>query len=374
MIILLILSLFACSSAPPPRQPDNSRQAAEAAFADMDGTSRPGVPGTTTPGQSAFDSLDRPIWLDSPETVYNRNQYVHGVGHGNSREQAQRSALAALTAYFGQSIQIDQTVTNTYYEAIRSGNIADYTDDLAIQNTIRTQSSLDSLIGAEIRGNWHDARNNQHYSIAVMEIAQATSIYSEMIRSNQTMINNLTNMNTTEKNSLRGYSRYLFAGVVADINVTYSNLLTVLGMPSPNEMSNGNSYRLEAQNIAGTIPIAVMVYNDRANRIQGAFTKAFTEMGFRTGGNNPQYICEVDITISPVDLGNNQNTFIRLELSANLKDELTDAVIFTWSFNERHGHLNASEAENRAFSSAENKIAAEYKDYMSEYLSKLIDK
>ena len=383
IIIFIILSILACANTPPPAQ-DRSRQAADAAFTDMDSNRQLtnesademrallSQTSNTPETNAAFSNLDQPMWLVSPETVYDRTQYVTGIGHASTREMAERTALANLSAFFGQSIQTDQTTSSIFYETVRSGQTAEYSEDLTVQNTIRTQASLDTLIGAEIRDVWQDTQAHLYWAIAVMEKSTTAQVYSDIIRSNQRMIQNLTNMSATEKNTLSGYSRYLFSGVVADMNVTYSNLLTVIGFPISTELTNGNDYRLEAINIANSIQVNIDVKNDRANRLQGAFTKAFTDLGFRISPNNAQYVCEVDVSISPVDLPGNPNTFVRIEISANLVDYDSGLTLISWSMNERHGHANVTEAENRAFNSAESKVAEDYKNYLSTYLARLI--
>ncbi|MCL2065351.1 MAG: LPP20 family lipoprotein [Candidatus Cloacimonetes bacterium] len=390
MMMFLLASLACASSPPPPSAPqrsdaDISRDAARDAFSDMDRqlgtggqqpvvtppTPPPPPPPPTTPTTPPLPT-GRPMWVDSPDMEFNRGLYVTGLGHGTTRDMAERNAIANLTAFFGQSIQADQAVTNTYFEAIRGGQLTDWTDDIAIQSTVRTRATMDLLVGAEIRGVWHDVSANTFYAIAVMERAATIQIYSDMIRANQNMIENLINMPADIRGSMTGYTRLTFAAVVADINVTLGNVLSVLGAQAPIQIVNGNTYRLEAQNVAATIPIGVRVSGDRAGRVQGAFARAISELGFRSGGNNARYMVDCNIVISPVELAANQNTFVRIELSANLVDTSNNTVMLPWNFNERHGHLNATEAENRAFNATERKIVDEYKDYLSNYLARLI--
>ena len=379
-VLVLLLLITACSSTSPPPSNDAqlSREAAAAAFANLEGGSNTFGQTVTPPSQEMTQmeqsilSLERPVWVDSPEMAYNRNQYIIGRGQGTSQDLAERNALANLTAFFGQSVQVDQTITNTYFEAVRSGVTTDWIDDFSMQNTVRTRTTMDALIGAEIREIWHDTRGNTFYALAVMDRATTAQIYADMIRANQVMIGNLINIPDEERSSLFGYSRFLFAAVVADVNVTYSNLLSVIGIPFSGDIVNGNAYRLESQNIAHTIPIGVRVVNDRSGRIQGAFARVFSELGFRSGGSNERYVCEVIVNFSPVELANNPNQFVRIELSANLTDTNRGIVLLPWNFNERHGHLNVSEAENRAIAGAERKIQDEYGDYLSSYLARMI--
>jgi hypothetical protein len=215
-----------------------------------------------------------------------------------------------------------------------------------------------------------------------MEKARAAQIYRDMILANQEIIKNLLDMTPAIKNSLEGYSRYQFAAVVADINTPYANLLRVINAPIPEGTVASSVYRLEAQNIVKEIPIGIRVTGDRANRVQGAFARALSNMGFRSGGNNSRYILEISINISPVELPNNANKFARIELNANLTDTTNRAVLVPYGFSNREGHTNISEAENRCFLSAERLInngdtnrnppLLGYTEHLQEYLSQLL--
>jgi hypothetical protein len=284
---------------------------------------------------------------------------------------AERNALGNLAGFFGQSIYADHTITNTYREAVRNGVTSGWSDNVAMDNTIRTSASMDRLVGAEIRAVWFDSRST-YYAVAVLEKARTALVYRDLIIANQNMIGNLLAMDQNEKNSFEGYSRYQFAAAVADVNISYMNVINVLGFAPPDGIVGGNEYRFEAQNITRAIPVGVVVDNDRSGRIQGAFAKVISDLGFRSGPANSRYVISVGVTVSPVDLPANQNKFVRMELSANLTDTTQGAVLLPWNFNNREGHTTESEAENRAFLAAERRINSDYSGLLSAYLSQLL--
>jgi len=392
LLCLTFLLLSACGSSPNSgASPADARASANDALGRLDGQAgrpadAPDVPSSQKPssGQDAPSSSpqqttvntgkNKPAWVDSVESVYKRSQYVAAVGYAGGRDMAEKNALANLTAIFGQSIKADQTITNTYQEAVKNGVTTGWTDSIDAQNTIKTSSSMDTLIGAEIKEVWHDTKSNVYYAVAVMEKTKTAVLYTDMINANQNMIKNLTAMSQTEKNSMEGFSRYQFAAVTADINISYGNVLKIIDAPVPPGLVKGDEYRLEAQNIAKTIPVGINVKNDKAGRIQGAFAKALSDIGFRSGGGNSRYVLDVNISVSPVDLPSNTNKFARIELGANLTDTSVKSVLLPYNFNSREGHTTAAEAENRAYLAAERKIGEEYKDILITYLSQLLPK
>lgn len=324
-------------------------------------------------GGSAARANNQPDWIRDPYAKFDKQSYVAARGNGNSLQAAEKSALGNLVAVFGQSIMVSDVITTSYQQAISSGVIANWSENTNVDSLIATSAGMDTLIGAEIGDSWDNGKG-EYYALAVLNKTKALATYSNMIQSNQAIIKNLVgNLSEAQKNSLDGFARYQFAATIADISISYGNVLSVIGAPAfARELKPGDDYRLEALNITKTIPIGITVKNDKSGRVQGAFAKVFSEMGFRSGGSGSRYILNVNIIVSPVDLPANPNQFVRMELSADLVDTASGVVLLPYNFNERQGHNTVSEAENRTFLEAERKIARDYKDLLSNYLSQLL--
>ena len=125
----------------------------------------------------------RPLWVDNPEAVYPRSRFVSAVGHGNSRDMAERDALARIVAFFGQAVQAELHTVTAFSQAVRDG-IIQVTEDTAVQNAITTSAQMETLVGAEIADIWRDAANNIYFAVAIMENERTAILYSDLIRSN----------------------------------------------------------------------------------------------------------------------------------------------------------------------------------------------
>ena len=322
--------------------------------------------GSAGPGKAG------PDWIRDPYTKYDKQANVAAVGNGSSRQAAEKNALGNLVTIFGQEIQVDEKLTVSYQEAVKSGVTANWSEKTTTDSTVSTTAGMDTLVGAEIGDTWDDGKG-AHYAVAVLNKTKAFQIYTGMINSNQTMINNLINLSPAEKNTLEGYSRYQFAAVVADINISYGNLLSVIGAPMQG-LKKGDDYRLEAKNITKEIPVAIRVQNDKSNRIQGAFAKAISDAGFQSGGSNSRYLIDVNVNSQPVTIPGNAYLFTRMEVTANLTDTSNKSVLMPFNFNVREGHTSQAEADNRAILAAERKINSDYAKTLNDYLSQLLPK
>ena len=314
----------------------------------------------------------QPDWVSDPYTRYDSQVNVAVVGRGSSRDQSEKDALGRLIAVFGQSIQVDEKVSTAYEEAVKSGVTASWSETTTVASTIATSASMDSLVGAETGETWDDGKGT-FFTVAFLNKTKAFQIYSEIIRSNQAMINNLVNIPAAERNTLEGFARYQFAATIADVTASYANLVSVIG-GNVQGLKSGNDYRLEAANITKVIPVGLRVQNDKSGRLQGAFAKAISDLGFRSGGTNSRYLLDVSVFTSPVTISGNPYNWTRIEVNANLSDTGSGTVLLPFSFNTREGHTSQGEADNRAYMAAEQKINEEYSTLLSDYLSKLLPK
>jgi len=323
-----------------------------------------------TSGKKEVLTGKAPAWIQSVDSVYSKAKYAAASGFGTSRAAAESNAIASLVSFFGQSIQVERTAASFYQQAIVNGSMASWIDTAEMKSNIKTVSSMDNLMGAEITEVWFDSKDT-YYAVAVMEKERGVRIYNELLKANLNVINNLVTMTPNEKNSLEGVIRYKFASVIADVNVSYRNIVVLLDGLPPDGIVSGNQYRLESQNIIKTIPITIRVNDDRNGRIYGAFARCFTNWGFDAAVNNSRYILNVNVNLSPVNYPSNPNVFSRIELEANLRDTVSGLVLLPFNFNGREGHINQAEADNRAVAAAERRINDEFAVILSDYLSRI---
>ena len=310
-----------------------------------------------------------PEWVRDPYTRFDRQSYIAIRGSGNTLAFAERSALGNLAAFFEQHIEINETAIERYQEIARDGRSAAWSVSTELETEILRHARFDSLIGAEIADVWNDGWS--YYAVAILNKPRAIQIYSNIVDANQRMIDNLLDMPVTERYTLEAFSRYQFAADIADMTAPYLNLLSVIGGFVP-PFRSGDEYRLQALNITRAIPINLRVQNDTAGRLQGAFARVVSDLGFQSGGTNSRYLLDVYINTTPVVIAGSPHSWARIEVSANLIDTAFGTVLLPYNFNIREGHTTQAEANNRAVMAAERRIIEEYTHLLSEYLSRLL--
>ncbi|MCL2185804.1 MAG: hypothetical protein FWB86_08140 [Treponema sp.] len=148
-----------------------------------------------------------------------------------------------------------------------------------------------------------------------------------------------------------------FRDAVLKINAEYRNLL------------NDIIASVDAQPVKQGSTIGIRINTDRDGIIQNVFTTIYSDAGFKNDNNNFDYLLNVNITLTPLSLVNNQNKFVRIELIANLLDN-NGRVVLPYTINWREGHVNETIAEDRVFREAARKINIEYRNLLNDLISK----
>ena len=313
-----------------------------------------------------------PRWVMDPYAAYPRERYLAAVGFDTNRAEAEKKALAALAAIFGQSVQADFSAVTAYSEAVSKG-IVSSSETTNIRDRVSTSTSLDMLVGAETGNVWDDARGTV-YAVAYLDKERAIAVYGNMIQTNLRNIEKLTAMTPAEKNTLDGYARYRLAAVIAGINAKHAGILAQCGGPTAEalNMPGADALNIEASNIIKNVTVIVNVKGDSGNRIRDAFSKVISAEGLRTRGNSPPYTLEVNIDMNEAVFPNNKNKFCRFTLSAELVENGTDSVLFPFSLTDRAGHTTYEGAQAVAFQLAEKLIGEKYPSVFKEYLAGLL--
>jgi len=323
------------------------------------------VPAVPTPSQ--------PEWVrGGTHARFNRITHLTAVGSGNSRHAAERDALGRLVSIFGQAVHFDETTTELYWGVMGSGAAAIWGERIYIESYFERRAGMDDLVGAEIGDFWEDGRGTS-FALAVLNRARATQIYSGRIRANQEIIDNLTNMSWTERNTFDGLARYHLAAVFADMNVGYGEILSIIGAPQyARGLSRGDNFRREAQEIRGAIQIDINVKSGNARtdaRIRSAFADVlFNEMGFLTGGTNHRYMLDVNLTMQPYlrrGLGR-EWIDVSVDVHANLVYTSTGVILLPHFFNYIGQGRTQTNAENIAINGIVRMIHREYGSRLSQ--------
>ncbi|MCL2193055.1 MAG: LPP20 family lipoprotein [Treponema sp.] len=301
--------------------------------------------------------------------------YLFAFGSGDDVYAAERDALRRLVAIFGQGIWANQRMVDSYLGITANGAIVTSRHEQSILIDIISHTGMDNLIGVRLAA-FRESDRGRSYVLAVINRADGIRVYRDRIKRNKETIASLTNIPPRGRNAFEGVFRYERAAVIADMNVIYGTVLSVLGEPAQG-LVNGDNFRREAQAIRRAIPIGINVTNDRNGIIHRAFVNTFADFGFRMGATNPQYLLDINVEIQSSEFNNpllnSGRTLIRthVEIQANFIDTVTGEYLFAYDFSEHDVDRTIARAERLALNSAAQRIGRDFGNVLSEYLTSL---
>jgi hypothetical protein len=310
---------------------------------------------------ASASAQSKPEWVDRPSAAYPDPLYVSAVGAGYDRNAAERNALAALTAFFKQSVTSRVSISDRERQA---GGMSYSVSDMS--QSIETSAALDKLMGAEIKETWNDTANRVWYAAAVMEKKSCAALYAAELDKAVRDVKSLIAMpgGVTFESIAKCKKAYALT-VDAD---TYTLMLSMLdGEDRRVEMSDLVSEINAAMEAAKAIPVDVRVSGDSNGRIEAAFAKALVAEGFRTGGSNSRFVVKAAFSTAAAPKTAYFNT--RYTVDAALVDTAAGAELFTFNIANRESHPAGQEsADNRALIAAEKKITDDFPASLREYL------
>lgn len=300
---------------------------------------------------SGFSKKKAPEWVSKNEHQYSKNNLC-AVGIARSLDEANSVAISNIGKIINQKIESETTFVNS--ESLSKSGSAETSSSL--NQIVKTSALLDNLVGVEIAENWKDKDNN-YYSLAILDKTKTYLYYSEKINQNEKEIKDTCNLVSSDEDKFLIYGKLLNAKKLAQDNVTYLDIIYAVNKASYTVTAKSVTSLTKIENIINdfTKTISVKIFEDEKNpRIQNFFYDYFSGKGFSVNSQNPDYILIYDINIDNTNSG--ALFYARYAFNANLESTSLDSVIYSFSTSERIAHKSYEEANQKAIISLEKKL------------------
>ena len=300
---------------------------------------------------SGFAKKKVPEWVLKNEHEYSKNNLC-AVGIARTLDEANSVAISNIGKIINQKIESETTFVNS--ESLSKTGSAETSS--SINQIIKTSALVDSLVGVEIAENWKDKDNN-YYSLAILDKTKTYLYYSEKINQNEKEIKEACNLVSSDEDKFLIYGKLQNAKRLAQENETYLDIIYAVNKASYTVTSKSVTTVAKIENILNNFSktVSVKIFDDETNpRIQNFFYDYFSGKGFSVNSQNPDYILDYDINIE--NTNSDLLFYARYAFNANLKSIKSDSVIYSFSTSERIAHKSYEEANQKAIVSLEKKL------------------
>lgn len=300
---------------------------------------------------SGFSKKKAPEWVSKNEHQYSKNNLC-AVGIARSLDEANSVAISNIGKIINQKIESETTFVNS--ESLSKSGSAETSSSL--NQIVKTSALIDSLVGVEIAESWKDKENN-YYSLAILNKTKTYLYYSEKINQNEKEIKDACNLVSSDEDKFLIYGKLQNAKKLAQDNVTYLDIIYAVNKASYTVTAKSVTTVAKIENILNNFSktISIKIFDDEKNpRIQNFFYDYFSGKGFSVNSQKPDYILDYDINIE--NTNSDLLFYARYAFNANLKSINSDSVIYSFSTSERIAHKSYEEANQKAIISLEKKL------------------
>ena len=175
---------------------------------------------------SGFSKKKAPEWVLKNEHEYSKNNLC-AVGIARSLDEANSVAISNIGKIINQKIESETTFVNS--ESLSKTGSAETSS--SINQIIKTSALVDSLVGVEIAENWKDKDNN-YYSLAILDKTKTYLYYSEKINQNEKEIKEACNLVSSDEDKFLIYGKLQNAKRLAQENETYLDIIYAVNKAS----------------------------------------------------------------------------------------------------------------------------------------------
>ncbi len=383
---LLFLGMFlivtGCASKPPePRIPtEKIRERADRAFEDVksEETKNKALPRPSA--QSDTEQMDtvqvtkgkRPVWVNGDSIQYPPSKYLTGVGYDPDRKSAEDKARAEIAKIFFSKIDSRTRSYQDYLQTTSKGK-SKIEETLSIEEITKV-SSQKVLSGVRISHVYHETgTESMFYALAVLNREQSAKILRDKIGELDRDIKGiLANANRAE--DMLTKVKYLKRSIQEHIlREAYDAELRIVsrsgGGVSPPVSFTELKSKLESVLLRDFL-IGVAVSGSRANEIQDALVQGLNQQGFSISEDlsRANVIVRGTVKIGPLDRGTSEWKYVQWRTHFDMVDKRGESVFGSVNKSGREGHLNLTQAENRAVRKIQKALTTEIAEEMKRYI------
>jgi len=314
----------------------------------------------------------RPDWVDGESIQYPSSLYLTGVGYDPDRRSAEDKARAEIAKIFLSRIDAR---TRSYQEYLQTTSKGRSQTEQAISiEEITKVSTQKVLSGVRISQVYQETGQEPiFYALAVLDRDQSAEILRDKIHGLDREIERVFSKAVAEKDMLATI-KYLRQAIQSHIlRGAYDAELRIVsqsgrGISPPIHFAEIKS-KLESVLLRDFL-IGVSVTGTRAGEIQDALLQGLNQQGFSVSEDltRAQVLVRGTVEIKPLDRGASEWKYVQWRTHFDMVDKEGGAVFGSVNETGREGHLNLSQAENRAVRKMRKALTTEIAEQVKRYI------
>jgi len=314
----------------------------------------------------------RPDWVDGESSEYPTSFYMTGVGYAPDRQTAENKARAEISKIFYSKINASNRTYQEFLQTTYKGK-SKVTESISIEDIAKV-STQKVLSGVSIAQVYLQSKPDKlFYALAILDREQSQRILRQKIEQLDDDIQKLFADSQVEKDKLIQIKNLNTCIEKFIIRMVYNAELRIVsrsgeGIPPTVRFTEIKKQLTDI--LLRDFLIALSVKGTRSSDIKEALVEALNKKGFSISDDfaSASVVVRGNVNIRPFEQGSSEWKFVRWKAYFDLVDQKGQAVFGSIKKTGKEGHLNVSQAEERAVRKIRKILATDIADDITKYI------
>jgi len=314
----------------------------------------------------------RPDWVDGESSEYPSSFYMTGVGYAPDRQTAENKARAEISKIFYSEIDASNRAYEEYLQTSYKGK-SKTRESIRIEDITKV-STQKVLSGVSIAQVYLQRKPEKlFYAIAILDRAQSKRILRQKIEQIDQDIQKLLADSQIQKDKLiqiKDLNTCIEKYILRQAYNAELRIVSRSGEGIPPTVSFTKIKKQLIDILLRDFLIALSVKGTRSSDIKEALVEALNKKGFSVSDDfaSASVVVRGNVNIRPFEQGSSEWKFVRWKAYFDLVDQKGQAVFGSIKKTGKEGHLNVSQAEERAVRKIRKILATDIADDITKYI------
>ena len=252
-------------------------------------------------GVPAQKGDQKPQWINRPYAFYPQQKYIVGVGSGDTREAAEKNAIAQIAKVFQSNIQVDETLIESVLENSK-GHKSELKASSEIYNRTRINSNQ-QLKNVKIERAYFSESDGLYYVLASMDRAETARLYEQDFNENDHLMAQYFKQAQAENTKLHKLADLNKAFALSEINRLINEQYKVL--TSGHSLTPSvpkNELDLALRRAREEISVQLQAQPSTLPEVGDYIKELVGKIGFNISAKNADFILKYQLKISKTSL------------------------------------------------------------------------
>lgn len=283
-----------------------------------------------------------PDWVNNPYSDYPEQQYIVGVGSGDTRKAAEYDAAGNISRVFKTKIKVDESLVENYLEN-QDGLTA--SSEMLKKTSVNSEQELKNI---KIERAWFSEKEGVYYVLAYLDRAETAKYYKQDIDKNNRMIRQHFEDFQSAENKLHKYGFLKKSLLLTDINDILNQQYQIItfGKQVPAAVTR-NELEKNLTLLKDKITVQLVADAGTPAQVRDYLKEMIGNFGFKMVSGAADFTFQYGLEVKDTNIRRANTTGLSWKLTLRVKDNVNNTTLKAFNLKKRTVAVSKEEARSR---------------------------